>query len=221
MQRWFLILSIVVVTVCSADCHARSYRRYGRGRGGGGGVGTAYSADVRAQAALAVAQGAASLNYAKANQANALARSKYIDNQEKFIDMRRRLRAASEADQEQQKAEAKARAALRPAPASLAQVYPRLSADQLDPLTGQIHWPASLMASEFSTDRKTIETALQAKSQYGASDRTSKILNEAAHRMIKTLSGDYAKVGTENYSSDRRFLNSLSVEGDHAMESLK
>ena len=220
MARWFLIPGIIIVTVCGADCHARGYRRSG-GRGGGGGVGTAYSAGVRAQAALTIAQGAASLNYAKANQVNALARSQYIVNQEKYIEMRRRLRAASEAEHEQQKAKAKARAALRPAPPSLSQVYPRLSSDQLDPLTGQIYWPALLMASEFNTDRKTIETALQAESQNGASDRTSKILNEAAHRMIKTLSGDYAKVSTENYSSARRFLNSLSVEGDHAMEGLK
>lgn len=196
MARWFLIVGMIVVTLCDADCHARGYRRSGGGRGGG--VGTAYSAGVRAQAALVIAQGAASLNYAKANQANALARSKYIDNQEKYIEMRRRLRAASEAEHEQQKAEAKARAALRPAPPSLAQVYPRLSSDQLDPLTGQIHWPASLLASEFKTDRKTIETALKVQAQNGASDRTSKILNEAAHRMIKTLSADYAKVATED-----------------------
>ncbi|HRA90094.1 MAG TPA: hypothetical protein PK992_18545 [Planctomycetaceae bacterium] len=189
--------------------------------GWGGGVGTAYSADVRARASMTMAQGAASEYYARARVTNEAARSQYIDNQAKYIAMRRQLRAANEADEEKRKEEARARAALRPPPKSLAQIYPGLSADQLDPLTGEIHWLELLEGNEYSDDRKVIEEALRAQAEYGASDRTSKIIFEAAHRMMKTLSGDYAKVGAENYSSYRRFLNSLSVEGQQAQEGLK
>jgi len=195
---------------------------YGGSRyGWGGGVGTAYSADVRARASMTMAQGAASEYYAKARLTNEAARSQFIDNQAKYIAMRRALTASNEAREQQRIADAKARAALRPPPKSLAQIYPRLSEDQLDPLTGEIHWLELLEGNEYSDDRKVIEEALRAQAEYGASDRTSKIIFEAAHRMMKTLSGDYAKVGSENYSSYRRFLNSLSVEGQQAQEGLK
>ena len=135
--------------------------------------------------------------------------------------MRRELRAATEAAQEKRKADERAKAALHPPPKTPAQIYPRLGSDQLDPLTGVIRWSEPFLDKEFQDDRTTVETALQTQVEYGANQRTSKIVFDAAHRMLKTLSADYAKVGAEHYSSSRRFLNSLSVEGDHAMEGLK
>ncbi len=219
MRRWLLILMCGSCAVSGGASQAQWYGGYNHGWGGG--VGTAYSADVRARASLTMAQGAASEYYAKARLTNEAARSQFIDNQAKYISMRRALTASNEAREQQRLADARARVALRPPPKSLAQIYPRLSEDQLDPLTGDIHWLELLEGSEYSDDRKAIEDALKAQVEYGPSDRTSKIISDAAQRMMKTLSSDYAKVGAENYSSYRRFLNSLSVEGQQAQEELK
>ncbi len=231
MRKWLLVFGILVFVVSGSVSYAQwhgGYSRFGGygyggyGYGGyGGDVGTAYSADVRARAAFAMAQGAAAESYARSNQANELARSQYIDNESKYIQMRRDLRAATEAGQEQRKADERAKAALRPPPKTPAQIYPRLGSDQRDPLTGKIRWPEPFLDKEFQDDRTTVEAALQTQVEYDGSQRTSKIVFDAAHRMMKTLSADYAKVGAEHYSSSRRFLNSLSVEGDQAMEGLK
>lgn len=233
MKRLLLIASVVAIGAWGAELHAQwygGYRNYGGyrgisgygyGGGYGGGVGTAYSEGIRAQAQFNMAQGVAAANYARAAQINEQARSQYIDNEAKYIQMRRELRAAGEAEQAKRKANEKAKAALRPPPKPLAEIYPRLGVDQLDPLTGDIHWPDAFLGSEFNADRKVIEDALRTQAEDGANERTSIIVSDAAHRMMKTLSADYAKVGAENYSSDRRFLNSLSVEGDQAMKDAK
>lgn len=224
MKNLFLILSIVVIGAWGAESQGQwygGYHNYGGYGYGYGGVGTAYSAGIRAQAQFNMAQGVAAANYARAAQINEQARSQYIENEAKYIHMRRELRAAGEAEQAKRRAADKAKAALRPPPKPLADIYPRLGADELDLLTGEIHWPESLLGSEFDDNRKTIEEALKTQAEYGANERTSKIIFDAAHGMMKTLSADYAKVGAENYSSYRRFLNSLSVEGDQAMKEIK
>ena len=222
MRRWLLIFVCLVFAVTGSECRAQWYRNYGGYGGGyGGGGGTAYSYDAQAAAALTIARGTAAQEYAQARQTNELARSQYIDNLSKYQEIRRQQNALKEADKEKQKEETQARAALRPAPKTATQLYPRLSADQLDLLTGAIQWPESVQGSDYADDRKAIEAALQSQAEYGANDRSAKIMFDAAHRMMKTLSGDYGKLGPENYASDRRFLNSLSVEGSHALEALK
>ena len=100
---------------------------------------------------------------------------------------------------EQEKQEKKARAALRPPPKPITAVYARLSSDQIDPVTGEIRWPACLMGGGYAADRQTVEDALQTQAEYGPNDRTTKTLFDASHRMMRTLSGDYASLGPVNY----------------------
>lgn len=230
MRRWLLILLIAMFATSGADCHAQWYRWYGWGNYNYGynGGGTPESLALRSQAELTMAQGAAAENIAKANVANEQARSIYIDNaskyleyQEKYQQMRREYRAAQEAKDQKRREDARARAALRPPRKTGTELYPRLSADQLDPLTGTIHWPDSLMGDEYRDDRRLVEDALQSQAELGPDDRSSKIIYDASHRMMTIRSRKVAELGSAGYSACRKFLNSLAIEGDHAREALQ
>lgn len=217
MERWCVILASAVMALGGAHCDAQWY-------GGWGGytqAATPYSAAVRSQAQMTMAQGVAAQDYAKAAISTEQARSLYLDNEAKFIELRRANRDAKDARLAQKKQEQKEQAALRPPPKRLTELYSRLSSDQIDPVTGEIHWPDCLSDGDYGSDKKTVEDALRTQAQYGPNDRTSKTIYDAAHRMMLTLSGHYGSLGPENYAPCRRFLNSLSVEGNYAQEALK
>jgi len=170
---------------------------------------------------MTMARGAAAESRGRAAISREEARSAYLDNEAKFIQLRRENRDIKVAREEQKKQEQKARAALRPPPKPLTAHYPRLSSDQIDPLTGEIHWPGCLMGDGYADDRKSVEDSLRTQAEYGPNDRTSKTNYDASHRMMRTLSGNYAVLGPADYTSCRKFLTSLSVEGNHAQEALK
>ena len=214
MGRWCIILASAMVALCGSNCHAQWY-------GGYTGAATPYSAAVRSEAEMTMARGAAAESLGKAAISREEARSAYIDNEFKFIQLRRENRDIKDAREEHKKQEQKARAALRPPPRPLTALYPRLSSDQIDPLTGGIHWPGCLMGKGYTDDRKTVEDSLRTQAEYGPNDRTSKTIYDASHRMTRTLSGEYSVLGPVEYAPCRKFLTSLSVEGNHAQEALK
>ena len=217
MGRWCVFLASAMVAFSGATCRAQWY-------GGWAGYtepATPYSAALRSQAQMTMAQGAAAESYANAAITNEQARSVYLENEARFIQLRRDNRDAKDAREDQKKQEQKARAALRPPPKRITELYPRLSSDQIDTLTGEIHWPGCLMGGGYADDRKSVEDALRTQAEYGPNDRTSKTIYDASHRMMLVLSGDYKSLGPADYAPCRRFLTSLSVEGDHAQEALR
>ena len=214
MRRWCIILASAMTALSGADCHAQWY-------GGYTDAATPYSAAVRSQAQMTMAQGAAAESYANAAISTEQARSLFLENEARFIQLRRENRDAKDAREAQKKQEQKERAALRPPPKRLTELYPRLSSDQIDPLTGAIQWPTCLMGGSYAEDRKSVEDALRTQADYGSSDRTTKIIYDGAQRMMLTLSGDYGMLGPKDYAPCRRFLTSLSVEGNHAQEALQ
>ncbi|MBL8819135.1 MAG: hypothetical protein JNL58_24105 [Planctomyces sp.] len=182
---------------------------------------TAYSTALRAQADFALAQSQAAEANARAAAANEEARRQYLENKAQYNEMRRQQRAAAEAKRAAEREEMKARAANRPAPKKPTEVYPRLSSDQLDPITGTIHWPETLMTAAYMEDRTSVEAALKEQAEHGPNARTASIIYSAARSMRTNLSKDMNRIGFEAYSANRKFLNSLALEGDHAMEALK
>ena len=214
MGRWCLILASAMVAISGADCRAQWF-------GGFSEAATPYSAAVRSEAEMTMARGAAAESLGKAAISREEARSAYIDNEAKFIQLRRENRDIKDAREAQEKQEQKARAALRPPPKPLTALYPRLSSDQIDPLTGEIRWPGCLTGGGYASDRKTVEDSLRTQAEYGPNERTTKTIYDACHRMMRTLSVDYAALGPVDYAPCRKFLTSLSVEGNHAQEALK
>lgn len=182
---------------------------------------TAYSTAVRAQAELTYAQGLAAERYAKAAEYNEQARKQYLENKAQYDEMRRQQRAVIEAREQKEREEQRVRASRRPPPKKPTEVYARLSADELDPVTGDIHWPESLRTSAYAEDRRIIEEALKMQAEEGPSERTAKIIFDAARDMRDIVSSQIKDLGFEAYSANRRFLNSLAVEGNHALEAMK
>lgn len=222
MGRWLLILASALVALSGSDCRAQYGRWYGGGWGGYyGGGSTPYSNAVNAQAQYVAAAGQARESAAKAAIDVEQARSVFIDNQNKFLNMRREQRAIIEAKKDQREADAKARAAQRPAPKTKTELYPRLASDQLDPLTGEIHWPDCLVDADYAADRTAIEAALKSQAEFGPDSRSAKIIYDATHRMMALRSRSVSSLGSAGYASCRKFLNSLAIEGEHAQESLK
>ncbi len=182
---------------------------------------TAYSNAVRAEAELTMARAEAAEQYAKAAEYNERARQQYLENKARYDEIRRQQRAAIEARKQKEREEQRIRASRRPPPKKPTELNPRLSPDQLDPLSGEIHWPDSLMSSAYEEDRRVIEGALRRQAEDGPSERTARIINDAALRMRTIVSSQIGDLGFETYSANRRFLNSLAVEGQHALEEMQ
>lgn len=182
---------------------------------------TAYSTSMRMQADMALRQQEAAQNQAAAAAAAQQAQQEYNANVAQYNEMRRQQRAAVEAKRQADKDAMRASAANRPAPKKQTELYPRLAADQLDPATGTIHWPDALTGPAYADDRSKIEDALKDQAKNGPSPRSASIIFDASRDMRTQLSKDMNTIGFESYSSTRKFLNSLALEGDHAMEALK
>lgn len=225
MVRYLIVLTGMLTIFSCEECQARWYARwYGWGNYYGNydsGGSTPYSNAVRAQAELTLAQGAARESAAKAAISAEQARRVYLENQARYLEMRREQKAVSDAKKQQRLEESSARNSLKPPPKSKTELYPRLSSDQLDPLTGEIQWPEWLTGSEYAEDREIIESALKSQAEFGPDARTSRIIYDAAHRMMAIRSRNVTEIGSQAYTSCRRFLNSLAIEGEHALEVLK
>jgi hypothetical protein len=204
----------------SRDGQAQWYGDWGWGWGWGwsGEGSTPYSNAVRAEAEYVRAAGEASKSYAEAAAANEQARAAYMENQARLKQLRVEQKAAMAEQKARKEAEAQARVAKRPPPKPRTELYPRLSADQLDPLTGVINWPDCLKDAAYDEQRAVIEQALHEQAEYGPSDRTSKIIYDAAHRMLAIRAPSTRGMSSRDYSAYRRFLNSLAMEGEHAEE---
>ena len=103
MGRRCLILASAMAALGGANCHAQWYGGYTE-------AATPYSAAVRSEAEMTMAQGAAAESLGKAAISREEARSAYIDNEAKFIQLRRENRDIKDAREAQKKQEQKASA---------------------------------------------------------------------------------------------------------------
>jgi hypothetical protein len=94
----------------------------------------------------------------------------------------------------------------------------RLSASQLDPVTGAIDWPAALRVAAFAEDRAEIERALAAHAAGGSPlsvEEYAKI-RETLARFESTLPQYVESIPTSQYIRATSFLKSLAYEADLA-----
>jgi len=139
------------------------------------------------------------------------ARRKYIDNRvygtDKYFEMReinRRARAA----------ERRPRASLEDIIRYSNMRKPnRLSPSELDPLTGQIGWPALLRDKQFQTQRMELEKVFKERAAYGylnpEQQQAAINLTEAMKARLKENINAYSP---QLYAQTKAFLNSLSYE---------
>ncbi|MGV2340791.1 MAG UNVERIFIED_CONTAM: hypothetical protein LVR18_44680 [Planctomycetaceae bacterium] len=151
---------------------------------------------------------------ARAAESAEHARAQYLENQARYVEWRQQQRWISEERHAARHMAMRAKAAGRPAPRPPTDIYPPLAPDQLDRLTGEIHWPGGLMDPEYAKDRAIVEAALRTRAETGPDERTSAILHDAAWRMLAHSAPSMRQLDSQEHLACRRFLKSLMLEGE-------
>lgn len=140
--------------------------------------------------------------------------SKYLDNRVKatqnYFEMRKMnsdYRAAEKDRYYQRCSEAMARHSQAGKPA-------RLSATEVDTVSGQIAWPALLMNDEFAADRKQLEELFAKRAAQGVLTTPEKTeLRKACLDLKNGLVKYRAKASPTDYKATDAFIHSLAYEG--------
>ncbi|QGJ71164.1 Hypothetical protein PBC10988_28670 [Planctomycetales bacterium 10988] len=181
--------------------------------GGYGGyrASTAGEGYARGMASLIQSAGEANLLNSQAAINREAARSDYIDNRQKwtstYFEMRKMNRAY--------RAEERGPAPSQEAVVRWAQVGvpDRLSASDLDPLTGQIDWPRALMTEPFDGYRNVVEDLYEERAQSGvATGQLYYDIQQVMAQMIDMLKANLDQYPTNDYIEAKKFLESLAYE---------
>ena len=169
---------------------------YGGGYYGGypgyyGGYYNDGSSLIRAQGQAQVDQSKAMINYQEAN-------SKYIDNQKAAIE------AQKEKNLKLQES------GLSPYyNAASSQDSETLNASQLNPATGEISWPESLMGPEYAESRQKLQELYSLKNSTGITSSLSQEINDEAVKMKSILRGQIKTMLPNDYLAARGFIEGL------------
>jgi hypothetical protein len=215
------ILTLAVVAVAVVGSSSVSFAQYNYGPYNNqpynygyndNSASTAYGSYSRGIAAVIRAQGQKNLRDAQAAEELEEARAKYIENRMKATNTYFRMRSANRAYREAEEG---------PPPTSeelfrLAKIKApdRLSPSELDPVSGQVNWPALLRDATFTPLRSDLNGMLSYWAENDnrlTIDQYSKMQNtiEALTETLKTVV-DQAPPHT--YVAARKFLDSMSYE---------
>ena len=208
-----------LVLLSGGRCEAQWYSGWYGGWSGEGS--TPYSSGVKAEASLLAAGGQAAESFARARLAAERARSQYLDNQARYVEWRQQQRAISEERHASRLAALRARAANRPTPPRPIDLYPPLAADQLDRVTGEIHWPPCLLDPQYAAERSLIEAALRSRAESGPDERTDVILHDTAWKMLSKRPPSMRGLDSQTHLACCRFMKSLMLEGEFSAEVLR
>lgn len=201
---------------------------YGGGYYGGypgyyGGYYTDGSSLIRAQGQAQVDRSKAMINYQEAT-------SKYIDNQKKlaetYVERQKALRESIHeqaeinkelAQQKQDAIDAQKEKNLKLQESGLSPYYnastsqdnETLSASQLDPATGEISWPESLMGPEYAESRAKLQELYSLKNSTGITSSLSREINDEALKMKNILRGQIKTMLPNDYLAARGFIEGL------------
>ena len=173
--------------------------------------GTAAGSYMRGMASLTYAQGAYNRMTAEARAIAAEAQSKEIENRQQaattyFAMREENRRARAEERGPRPSAEDLARLAREGRPDQLA-------ANQLDPDSGRISWPALLQDDRFSGYRNELEYAFTQRAANGAIGAQQQArVQQVTTAMLGELRGYIRQVSPMEYTTARAFIQSLAYE---------
>ncbi len=223
-----VILAVVVVGSISSGSDARWYgggRGVGVGMGMGmpmgmgGGVGTAFSAAENARAETIRAQGEFNVMNTAAMSNYEDARSKYIDNQEKWTQVyaeKQRALATQKAANRETALATRERAKEFTA-SHTPSGPPRLASSQLDPTSGRIQWPTALSAVAFEGQRKSLDALFELRAHSSTNPDLGSKVDKISSDMKDSLRKQIRDIPARDYLEARRFLDSLVVEAHSAV----
>jgi hypothetical protein len=201
LRRALPVLFILAVTMSASPAWAW---RYGsRGYGGGG---TVYGSAATGMGNLIRAQGAYNQMTAQAMMTVEQTKTVAIDNKLKAAQTYYQLRRLNESEHAEQLR--KDMALHAPAPPVK---IPRLTAAQLDPVTGNITWMPVLLGAEFQPEREQVEH-LFAQRAINPANVTNSQVEHLTNLMRDKLDGEYDKLSLTDFFGARHFLESLTAE---------
>ncbi len=243
-RHWWCLLTVltVVATALAAQTTPRSstgreqgsyppppyygYGGMGYGSGGGGGgygwgrnrggVGSTAAGSYLAGLGMAIrARGQYNLMTSEAAVNYAEARKREMENQVQWTNTyfeKRRINRAARAAQQGPKLTQKdwVRIAQNAGPK-------RPESGALDPVTGQIEWPAALRADVFAQDRETLDQlfALRAHADGAVGLRTYNQIRTAVNDALVKLKNRIRDIDTRDYLEARNLLTGLAREADY------
>ena len=185
---------------------ASSFNAYGDYDGGGGG--TVEGSAMRGMASVISARGDAALSTSAAAFNLTQAQKQYIENRQAatiaYFAMQETNRAAREARRSPRLTQEQyVRIAKSAVPA-------QLSSNQVDPVSGRIHWPQLLQMNQFEAERADLQKLFSKQAHYGALSvtdvNTAGNLVEATSVKLKQM---VRSVPPQQYIASKNFLKSL------------
>ena len=205
-RRWLLAILLAVSVALTAS--AASARRYG----GGGGGATPASAYMSGMGTLIRSQAQANLTNAQAAIAAEQARTLYIQNRmlatNTYFQMRQANRdyvAAERGPKTSNDEFSRYSTHLQPK---------RLTASQLDPVTGHINWTPILQGENYALYREQIETLFKMRAEHhvAAGESSYSDIREAGHQMQAELTKHISNLAPQEYTEAHKFVEGLIYE---------
>lgn len=213
-RRVLLLLLVVSMLITPTSAWARRYGSRGRvGYGGGGG--TAYGSMAAGMGSLIRAQGAYNQMTAQAMVTLEQAKSAAIKNKLEMTQTYYQLRRLNETEHA---AEERKRLALYAAPHINT---PRLSAAQLDPVTGEINWMPVLLDPDFTAERLQLQNLFTRRAAHDPNVTNTEVAH-LVDGVREKLDAKHDQLTTNDFFAARHFLEALEAEsrysgfGDHA-----
>lgn len=219
-----LCASLAVAQFVGRSAAGLGGARYGRGAvgvglgyslGGGwwpganyGGATTAAGSYASGMSQVIRAQGEYNAYTAKAAIDYQEARSKAIENHEKWTETYFQLKEQNQAKQAE-KAERNRTSPESLAAAARAGAPKPLGPDALDPVTGQIEWPDVLMAGQYAKPRTELDKLFELRAKTsGGGDSTQKV-RQACRQMLDLLKSNINSMSANEFMGARKFVESL------------
>lgn len=211
MKTVFCLIVIAILIHADSSFGQRRYGGYGGGWGGEYHASTAAEGFQRGMADVIRSTGAYNLMTSKAMVNVEDARQQYIKNRvdgtKAYFEMRRINKAAREAEAGPRPTQQDViRYAQERAPE-------RLTASEVDPLTGGIAWPPLLQENAFKSEREELDELYNKRAARG-SLTASEVMqaNALINDMEARLQANVKKIPSQLYSPAKSFLKSLSYE---------
>lgn len=206
-----LLLLCCISTDASGQAYYGGYRPYaGYGYGG---AGYGWGAGTTAAGSYAAGMGQMIQAQGAYNQMTAVAATQMQQAQKLALDNKLKAAQTNYAVQKinaQQRAEQERYAKTLYAPAPPVKI-PRLTASQLDPVSGQIAWPPILLADDFQPQRGQVDSLFALRSSNPSAVSFTQV-SALTNAMRQKLDAQITKFATADFFSARHFLESLAYE---------
>ena len=181
-----------------------NYPQYGYSSTRAEGVGRGMADVIRSRGESAESVSRATINREEA-------RSKYIDNQLKWAETYQKRKAMGREQRDRRSAEERVKRDhwLSTRKSNLP---PRLGPSQLDPVTGKINWPVTLLGKDYAEQRSILEELFVIRAHTSANPEMAQRVHTASRKMQDVLKAYIRDIPPQQYIASRTFLDSLGRE---------